>query len=125
MDMTNWNGGEGLTPADAAAEHGAASNAGYGPRPISEALDEFRADLALRIRSPLVTKDASTTPERLDVTLYDRQIPGFTYEFSITSAVDALRWIGHVAPKQWVTTDHLELLASIARGHFSGGKGGA
>ena len=79
-------------------------------RHIGEVANEVLAEMAL---PPLVTIEGDL------VTFYDRANPGFTYDFTLGGPMDALRWIRHMAPKQWVTKQHLELFAIIAieRGH--------
>lgn len=84
----------------------------------AEAMDRMLADLRLRQAAPLLTVDPATGPDRCCVTLLDRGRPGATYEISVSSAADALRWIAHVAPKTWVSKEHLELLAITALQHF-------
>lgn len=92
---------------------------------VGEAIDRALADLDLAQRSPLVTVDPASTPDRCFVTLFDRSHRGFDYEITVTSTADALRWIEHVASKTWVTKEHLELMAAHTLSHFGHGKGGA
>jgi len=128
MDIINWNGDEEFSAIDAAAEL-PASNENRAPagRCLSgrQLCDEFLAALELDRTSPLLTVDVSSTPQRLDVTLYDRAHSGFDYEFSVKGLDDALNWVAHLAQKSWITTEHLERFARAARNHFHCGKDGA
>lgn len=72
-------------------------------RHIAEVANEVLAEMAL---PPLVTIDGDS------VTFYDRDHPNFTYEFTLRG--DALDWVRHMAPKQWVTKGHLECFAALA-----------
>lgn len=47
--------------------------------------------------------------------------PGWDYDISDAACLDAgsaLRWIEHLAPKSWVTVEHLEQFARLAAEHF-------
>lgn len=47
--------------------------------------------------------------------------PGWDYDISDAACLDAgsaLRWIEHLAPKTWVTVEHLEQFARLAAEHF-------
>lgn len=48
----------------------------------------------------------------------DPKHPGFTYDFLVTDAADAMGWVAHMAEKNWVTTDHLEQFARLVTGEF-------
>jgi len=80
-------------------------------RRIAEVCDEVLAEMAL---PPLVTVE-----DRL-FTFYDRSHPNFTYDFTVADAADALTWVRHLAPKQWVTKGHLEAFASLCLQTFGG-----
>lgn len=46
---------------------------------------------------------------------------GWDYDISDAACLDAgsaLRWIEHMAPKAWVTVEHLEQFARLAAEHF-------
>lgn len=73
-------------------------------RHIGEVAHEVLAEMAL---PPLVTIEGDL------VTFYDRLHPGFSYDFTLADASDALCWVRHMAPKRWVTKDHLEAFASL------------
>lgn len=70
-----------------------------------EVMDRVLAELAL---PPLVTIEGGI------VTLYDRDYPGFKYDFLLGDAVDALSWVRQITPKQWVTKAHIEAFVSLA-----------
>lgn len=40
------------------------------------------------------------------------------YDFKPNDAGHALRWIEHMAPKSWITKNHLEQFARMAAAHF-------
>lgn len=47
--------------------------------------------------------------------------PGWDYDIADAACLDAgsaLRWIEHLAPKEWVTVEHLEQFARLAAEHF-------
>ena len=71
----------------------------------SAAIDEVLAELG---KPPLVTIEDGV------VTLFDRDHPGFRYDFILGDAVDALEWIRHVSGKTWITKRHIEALAALA-----------
>lgn len=125
MDMTNWNGGEGLTPTDAAATFDDANDEGSGLRPYSELLDNWKAEFDLDMRSPLLVVEKCSTPTALEVTFLDRSRPNWRYELSCHSLSQALENIAHLTEKNWVSLKHLRQFALVARQHFDGGKGGA
>ena len=128
MDMSNNLGPESLEPADAAAL-GRQARDDEDRRmdliPIGDACRELMAELELDRTQPLLRVDPSSTPARLDLTLHDRKMPGFVYDFTVTGFDDAISWVAHLSEKNWVTTAHLERFAIAVRSHFSGGKGGA
>lgn len=80
-------------------------------RHIGEVVGEVLAEMAL---PPLVTLEDGV------FTFYDRSIPGFIYDFTVRDAADALCWFRHMAPKQWVTKDHLQVFASLCLQQFGG-----
>lgn len=82
---------------------------------IGELLEKFEAELELERTSPLVRFDSMPDANgAYSVRFYDRNNPGFVYEFHCIGPADAIHWVAHLAEKQWVTTRHLELFARRA-----------
>lgn len=63
------------------------------------------------VNEPLGLIDEPLPDGRIGVTLFDREMPGFEYDFYVHGPQDALQWIVHLADKRWVTPAHLSFLA--------------
>lgn len=75
---------------------------------IGEAIDAAMEQLQ---RAPLVWIEDGYFIVR------DEKLPGFRYDFTCKDSAEALRWIVHLADKQWVTTEHLQQFATLAGEH--------
>ncbi len=75
---------------------------------LEEATEQLVAIYKDRLANPLVTKDGDS------YTFHDRTQKGFPYEFTCKSSLAALSWIAHMAEKNWVTLDHIEIFAGLA-----------
>lgn len=80
-----------------------------GEQTIAQTMD---AALARLMEPPLVWMEDGYFVFR------DPKHPGFTYDFMVTDASDALGWVAHMAEKNWVTTEHLEQFARRVIGEF-------
>lgn len=118
MDMSIHSSIIGADSADAAASF-AASELPSSVKTAAQALDEFMEALELDRRSPLVVLDDTSDPATVGVKFFDRAHPGFEYDFYCNSKPDALRWVAHMAPKTWVTKEHLEVFARLMLDYFA------
>lgn len=85
----------------------------------AEAADAVLANLRERRERPLVTVDA-VYPERnwVEFTFYDRTGSGMEYEFHCCGFADGHHWIKQLAPKTWVTKEHIEVFAILLLQQF-------
>lgn len=87
----------------------------FGFRHIGELIDEYMAEVELEKTRPLMRFDSDPDANgAYSVRFYDRNNPGFVYEFRCIGPADAIHWVAHLAEKGWVTTRHLELFARRA-----------
>ncbi|TMN24519.1 hypothetical protein [Pseudoxanthomonas sp. X-1] len=85
---------------------------------IGSYADQIVEELRLDLEMPLVKVEERLDDRRVGVVLFDRENPGFKYDFYVRNRADALDWISHLAEKRWVTTKHLQLLAALAKREF-------
>ena len=89
---------------------------------IGSYADQIVEELRLDLEMPLVKVEERLADGRIGVVLFDREMPGFKYDFYCRNADDALEWIAHLAQKNWVTKRHLEWFAQQMLGAFQQSK---
>lgn len=91
-----------------------------GPRRIGDIAPEWLEQLRERAERPLV-KIAEVLPDgRVAVEFFERIEDDYRmlYDPVISDPLSALQWVAQVAPKSWITKEHIETFAVLMLAHF-------
>ncbi|QGL63118.1 hypothetical protein FEO87_07605 [Stenotrophomonas maltophilia] len=88
---------------------------GQGLRPYADVMQDALAHIQDRHARPLVRLQERLSDGRVAVEIYDRTRPGEepTYDFYCSGPLQAVEWIRQVAPKTWITKEHITVFSSL------------